>query len=217
MSGVRKLSVEELGTLVADQTGTMAAAMLSHLKEAGHTAVSRKQIRDLVKSSMSEVETGRIVVPHPRKPGRTMVAGWLRVVDVLSALVKSVMFEHASGLISWPSNVPDGEFWIGFAADKGGGATKLIAKFVCSELADSWRHTCMIAMLDRVDDIYNHLSEAWLPVYRQLSDLQQRGASIRLPWQPHLLPNIIRTADGGFGRRVQVRALPPTTTSPFPR
>jgi hypothetical protein len=123
-----------------------------HLKDCGHTNLTRDKIRAVVKASMSEVLTGTIEVPHKNKKGRTMRAPWLQVVDPLAALTKVVHFELAAGLVSWPSNIPDGEFWIGLGADKGGGATKLLAKFMNVELADSWRHTCLLAVLDRIDD-----------------------------------------------------------------
>ena len=200
--GVAKLSTDQLATLIADQTGACAESMLLHLKECGATDVTRKRIRAMVNASMSEVETGTITIPHPPKKGRTLSAAWLRVVDVLKALCKSLGYEQSCGLLSWPPNIPASEIWIGLACDKGGGATKLVAKFFIAELADSWRHTCLLAMLDRVDDSYDNLRAAWLPIYRQLEDMQQRGASIRLPWQPRLPPNIIRTSQGDFARRI---------------
>jgi hypothetical protein len=146
-AGVAKLSSDELATMVADQTGACAETMLAHLKAGGHTDMSREALRNIVKLSMSDVETGSIVVPNLKKQGRTITAAWLRVVCVWAALAKTVGNELAMQLISWPGNIPDGEMWVGIAADKGCGATKLVAKFNNCELADSWRHTCLLAML----------------------------------------------------------------------
>ena len=64
----------------------------------------------------------------------------------------------------------------------------MIAKYICVEESDSWRHTTMLAVLDKLEDSNPVIAEAWGEVFsfRQLRDIDLLNITIYTPWAPRL-------------------------------
>ena len=131
------------------------------------------------------------VIDDPKKPGKVIVGAWLRVTDLHKVIQTTINRQAAGGILEWPSNIPSSEIWVQLIEDKGGTATKLLLKFLNVKRADSVYHTVLVGMLDRHKDCYEHLSEAFAPLYEQYSKINQCGRCVFAPWVQRLPLNFV--------------------------
>ena len=188
--------------MVMNQTGANAEAMLRHLKDNGFDVSTRAQCRAAVKASTSAVETGLVTIENPKRPGQLMTHAWLHVEDARDAMTVMVQRLVDAGIFNNPPNVPHDKIWIVVGVDKGGGSTKMIAKFVNAEQSDSWRHTALLACLDKLEDCHYFLDMCWGKLFAQLRRITMFGDfNISTPWAPRIPSHLEMTSDWQVRRR----------------
>jgi hypothetical protein len=185
----QKLDACALGN---EQTGLLGAAFRRFYRAIGIRVPPKSEITAEFKKCWHDSEIGKIVIPDPKREGKILTAGYVRVVNIHRVIQRMLRQQSECELLAWPPNVPSSEVWIEFIEDKGGASTKLLLKFICCKDPNSVYHTVLLGMLDRVSDNYEFLKEAFGPLYDQISEISRRGLCVRSVWRQQLPVNVFR-------------------------
>ena len=134
----------------------------------------------------------QIVIDDPKRPGKVITAGYLRVNSVHNVIQRTLDRQAEGGILEWPPNIPSDEVWIEAIEDKGGASSKLVLKFCCVHQADSVHHTVLLGLMDRVKDTYDFLKIAFGPLYQQISDIRRCGSCVNSIWRQRIPTGFIR-------------------------
>ena len=197
MKTVCQLNLDSSLALVSKVSGSLGEQYLAFLKREGAVVAPRSAIRQARKDATPDAECGRIVIEDTKKRNKKRIRSWLRVLSVINAIQKVIDQQVEGDVFSWPANIPSNIVMIVPVHDKGGGCDKLLAKIVNAEKSDSPARTCMLGLFDTDDDGYAMSRLAFLPLYRQLSELEDKLPGVfRVPWKPRLPPRIMLNSEG---------------------
>ena len=193
MSTKRDLPDEDALAILTEVSGMLGAAVMRQLAAALNLKIiSKARARKEFSKRWHGCETGKIIMDDPKWPGKKIACAWLRVKSIHQTIQKYVNQQAAAGVLEWPSNVPSEEIWIEAIEDKGGGSVKLVLKFLCSRHPDSPYNIVPIGIIDRADDKYDMIKEAWGPLYEELSTIRRLGLCIRSGWVQRLPSGYLR-------------------------
>ena len=189
------LKSSQLVSICVRMTGAIGKAMHRALRQAGVDVDSWVEVQRALKCSDHSHETLKLSRPNtnPKTKAKFPLVhgGVCRVTDVGKVLQETADRADTGDYLSWPPNIPDGEIWFCFLADKGGGSDKLCAKLLCDELMDSVGHMVLLALVDGIGDDYVAKEMALRPVYRQIDHLVMKGFTIHAPWRPRMPKHIM--------------------------
>lgn len=133
------LTVEQTASICNEVSGLLGCAIRRHLKSCGINLASKAAVKAHFKKSWHEVETGTITIADPKRPGKLLTAGWLRVKDFHAVVQRTLNRLVQSDEIVYPANMPAYEIWLEVVMDKGGHSHKLCLKFLNVKSPDSVR------------------------------------------------------------------------------
>eukprot|EP00965_Chrysotila_dentata_P260888 6214069-Pleurochrysis_carterae.AAC.3 len=178
----RKLSVEETAAICNETSGMLGHAVRRHLKECGIDVASKAAVQSYFQESWESYETGMVTLPNPKRRGKLLTGGWLRVSNLLQVMQRMMDRFFDKGKLSWKSNIPGNECWFELIIDKGSSATKLVLKYCCIDFPDSVRNVSLVGILDRVKDVYEMII-AFKPIFDQVNKINAKGSCVWPPWR----------------------------------
>ena len=193
-----EMSVDHAVSMVNQTSGALGEAFCRHLKsQMTNTRMpSRSKIRARARESWHPMETGKLVMDDPKRPGKVKVCGYMVVTSVHYSIQRTVNRQEDVGISEWPPNVPPWEIWMMATIDKGGDSTKLIVKFNCCSAADSPHRTLLIGLMDDCSDKYQYVSIAFEKPLAEISTIRRIGHCVRSGWRQRLPTGFVRGEAG---------------------
>ena len=208
------MDVEATCTLCNDSSGLLIAAYRRHLKKLGVKVASKAAVRAHHQQYHHPSVSAKVTQPDPKRPGKTTVAAWLRIVSLEGVMQSVVNNKARSGDLLWRENIPGDEIWWQLVVDKGGTATKLVLKCCCDSMPDSVRHVVLLGIFDRISDKYDMVATAFGPVYEQMNVINFQGGCVWAPWFQHARQCVVLREHDFYPERID-HTLTSAITAPI--
>ena len=186
------VSLDEARGVCRELTGQLGRQWSSFMKTINLCMPSRQDRLREDKKTWHECMTGKIVIPDPKRPGKTITAAYMRILDLHRVLQRTIRLQELHLLLEWPPNVPASEVWVMVCEDKGGESDKLLLKFICIKNPDCVYHTVILGMMDKLKAEYDFIKLAFGPLFEQMSVIRRCGLCVRSAWRQQLPFGIVR-------------------------